>query len=70
MTLTDEQLDAVPVGWCTGFKETSPGMRPKFWYLYLHTPAGHYRIDGITFPDENTTRRWAVANLPGLPEYE
>lgn len=62
--------DHITLGWCTGYKEASPRMRPKFWYLYLHTKAGHYRIDGITFPDEASARRWAQTNLGSLPEYE
>lgn len=59
-----------PLGWCTGYKQSTPGMRPIYWWIYLHTRAGCYKLDGITFPNENTARNWAITNLPGLTEYE
>lgn len=57
------------LGWCLAYTG-SPTFRPQHWYIYLHTPAGHYRLQGITFPSDRTARTWAVRNLPGLPEYE
>lgn len=62
--------DTPTLGWCTGYKDSHPGMRPQYWYIYMHTPAGCYKLDGITFPNQETTRRWAIRNLPGLPEFE
>lgn len=67
MTDTPERA----LGWCTAY-EANPGdpTHPKYWYLFLHTSSGHYRIGDLTFPTEHTVRKWATHNLPGLPEYE
>lgn len=65
----DPRDPVAPVGWCTGLVG-SPAFRPQYWFVYLHTTGGHLRIHGITFEDEQTARRWAIRELPGLPEYE
>lgn len=58
------------LGWYADATEHDMDTQAQWWWIYLHTAAGDYRIDGTGFRDEHTARTWARTNLRHLPEHQ